>query len=92
MPKHNLKSGSGGLENGVHFTWRVVKSRAKAAGLSDDVFNHTFRGTGMTDYMKNDGDLRKAQQMANHESPKTTELYDRSGDSFTLDEVERIRL
>jgi integrase/recombinase XerD len=26
----------------------------------------------------------------NHESPKTTKLYDRTSDQITLDEVERI--
>ena len=28
--------------------------------------------------------------MAAHESPRTTMLYDRTGDEITLDEVERI--
>ena len=27
--------------------------------------------------------------MAAHESPRTTKLYDRTGDEITLDEVER---
>ena len=27
--------------------------------------------------------------MAAHESPRTTKLYDRTGDAITLDEVER---
>ena len=30
------------------------------------------------------------QQMANHESARTTGLYDRRDDQLTLDEVERI--
>jgi hypothetical protein len=30
--------------------------------------------------------------MAAHESPKTTKLYDRTGDAITLDEVERIKI
>jgi hypothetical protein len=30
--------------------------------------------------------------IANHESPRTTNLYDRTGDEITLDEVERIRI
>jgi integrase/recombinase XerD len=34
--------------------------------------------------------LEKAQQMAAHESPKTTKLYDRTDDTVTLDKVERI--
>jgi hypothetical protein len=35
---------------------------------------------------------RHAQQMAGHESPRTTKLYDRTKDEITLSEVERIRL
>ena len=30
--------------------------------------------------------------MAAHESPRTTKLYDRTGDEITLDEVERIQI
>ena len=31
-------------------------------------------------------------QMAAYESPRTTKLYDRTGDQITLDEVERIAI
>ena len=41
---------------------------------------------------QNDGRLEHAQQMAGHESPRTTKLYDRTKDEITLSEVERIRL
>jgi integrase/recombinase XerD len=34
--------------------------------------------------------INTAQQIAAHESPKTTKLYDRTSDQITLDEVERI--
>jgi hypothetical protein len=30
--------------------------------------------------------------LANHESPRTTELHDRTNDTRTLDEIERITL
>ena len=36
------------------------------------------------------GTLEKAQQMAAHESAKTTKLYGRTYDTIILDEVERI--
>jgi hypothetical protein len=36
--------------------------------------------------------LENAQLMAAHESPRTTKLYDRTGDEITLDEVERIAI
>jgi hypothetical protein len=48
--------------------------------------------TGITIYLENDGRLEHAQQMAGHESPRTTKLYDRTKDEITLSEVERIRL
>ena len=51
---------------------------------------HTFRATGITAYLKNGGKLEVAQQMAAHESARTTGLYDRRGDEISLDEVERI--
>jgi hypothetical protein len=38
------------------------------------------------------GRLEHAQQMAGHESPRTTKLYDRTKDEITLSEVERIQL
>jgi len=40
----------------------------------------------------NGGLLQYAQQMAAHESARTTKLYDRTGDEITLDEVERITI
>ena len=52
----------------------------------------TWRATGITIYLENDGRLEHAQQMAGHESPRTTKLYDRTKDEITLSEVERIRL
>ncbi|CAN5857034.1 hypothetical protein BH24DEI2_BH24DEI2_18830 [soil metagenome] len=68
----------------------MLKRRAKAANLTDAISPHTFRATGITVYLKNGGTLEKAQQIAAHESPRTTKLYDRTSDELTLDEIERI--
>lgn len=70
--------------------FRMVKRRAKAAGLSATTCCHTFRATGITAYLSNGGTIEKAQQIAAHESPRTTKLYDRTKDEISLDEVERI--
>jgi site-specific recombinase XerD len=70
--------------------FRMIQRRARAAGLSADTCCHTFRATGITAYLDNGGTLENAQAMAAHESPRTTKLYDRTGDEITLDEVERI--
>jgi len=70
--------------------YRMIQRRARAAGIKTKIGNHTFRATGITAYMKNGGKLETAQQIANHESPRTTKLYDRRQDEISLDEVERI--
>lgn len=73
------------------YAWQRVQRRVLAAGLPlAGICNHSFRGTGITTYLKNGGTLEKAQQMANHESPRTTKLYDRTSDEISLDEVEKI--
>jgi integrase/recombinase XerD len=70
--------------------WRMIRRRAAAAGIKTEIGCHTFRATGITAYLKNGGKLEIAQQMANHESSRTTGLYDRRNDEVSLDEVERI--
>lgn len=70
--------------------WRMIERRARAAGIRTKIGNHSFRATGITEYLKNGGKLEIAQQMANHESARTTGLYDRRNDQVSLDEVERI--
>ena len=70
--------------------WRMIERRARAAGIHTRIGNHSFRATGITEYLTNGGKLEIAQQMANHESARTTGLYDRRNDQVSLDEVERI--
>ena len=68
----------------------MIKRRAATAGLSPSTCCHTFRATGITAYLSNGGTLEHAQQIAGHASPKTTKLYDRTADTVTVDEIERI--
>jgi len=68
----------------------MIRRRAAGAGIKTLIGCHTFRATGITAYLKNGGKLEVAQQMAAHESARTTGLYDRRGDDISLDEVERI--
>jgi site-specific recombinase XerD len=72
--------------------WRMIRRRAAAAGIAAPIGNHSFRATGITAYLANGGALEHAQEMAGHESPRTTKLYDRTKERLTQDEVERIRL
>jgi integrase/recombinase XerD len=77
------------LQQDVH---RMIRQRAAAAGIKTEIGCHTFRATGITAYLKNGGKLEVAQQMAAHESSRTTGLYDRRRADVSLDEVERIAI
>jgi integrase len=72
--------------------YRMIARRARTAGIRTRIGNHSFRATGITEYLKNGGKLEIAQQMAAHESARTTGLYDRRDDAVSLDEVERIAI
>ncbi|MDE2774290.1 MAG: tyrosine-type recombinase/integrase [Gemmatimonadota bacterium] len=69
----------------------MIRRRARAAGISTDVCNHSFRATGITAYLENpEARVEVAQYLAGHADPKTTKLYDRRDDRISLDEIERI--
>ena len=73
----------------------MIKRRAAAADLPPSTCCHTFRATGITAYLSrarraHGGTLEHAQRIAAHASPKTTKLYDRTADTITVDEIERI--
>lgn len=70
----------------------MIRRRAARAGIYTEIGCHTFRATGITTYLLNGGTLEHAQQIAAHESPRTTKLYDRTRDEITLDEIERIQI
>jgi integrase/recombinase XerD len=70
--------------------YRMIRRRAAAAGIATKVSCHSFRATGITVYLQNGGKLEVAQQMAGHESARTTGLYDRRNDAVALDEIERV--
>jgi site-specific recombinase XerD len=70
--------------------YRMIRRRAQDAAVSTKTCCHSFHATGITEYLRNGGKLEVAQQMANHESARTTGLYDRRNDQVSLDEVERI--
>lgn len=69
----------------------MIRRRGRLAGLETHIGCHTFRATGITAYLKNGGRLEVAQRMANHESARTTGLYDRRLEEFSVSELDRIR-
>jgi site-specific recombinase XerD len=70
---------------------RVVKQRAAAAGLGDDLGCHSCRATGITNYLIHGGTLEQAAVIAGHSSTRTTQLYDRRRDLVAPDEIERVK-
>lgn len=70
----------------------MIKRRAKTADLGESICCHTFRATGITNYLENQGTLEKAQAIAAHSSPRTTKLYDRTCDQVDLGEIEKIQI
>jgi integrase len=70
--------------------YRMIGRRARDAGVHTQIGCHSFRATGITEYLRNGGKLEVAQQMANHESARTKGLYDRRNDQVSLGEVERL--
>jgi integrase/recombinase XerD len=68
---------------------QMIKRRARDAGLPPNTCCHTFRATGITEYLRGGGTIGKAQKIAAHESSHTTKLYDPS-DKIMLAEIDRI--
>jgi len=71
--------------------WQMIKRRSKQAGLPEEICCHTFRATGITNYLQNGGTIETAAQIAAHESTRTTQLYNRVNEEVDLGEIERIR-
>src|ERR1700719_16869 len=71
---------------------KLVEKQAKTIGIFKRVCCHSFRATGVTEYMNSGGTIEIAQRIAGHTSPATTRIYDRSGDRLTLEEIERVQI
>ncbi len=68
---------------------KMIKRRAKRAGLPGEVCAHSFRGTGITEYLRAGGPLETAARIAGHASTRTTQLYNRLPEEVSLDEIVR---
>ena len=75
-----------------HTALKMIKRRAREAGLPAEISNHSLRGTGITAYLRNGGNLETAARIAGHESTRTTQLYNRVHEELSLDEIERIHI
>jgi integrase/recombinase XerD len=51
---------------------------------------HSFRATGITTFLQNDGTLEAAQQIAGDADSRTTKLYDRRDQKVLLEDMEPV--
>jgi site-specific recombinase XerD len=82
---------------------RMIKRRLDKAGLDlksgpASIYTaHSFRSSGITNYLENGGTLEVAQWIAGHADSRTTKLYrttnlhDSCEQKLSLEDVERIR-
>lgn len=74
-----------------HTAIKMVKRRALEAELPDEISNHSFSGTGITEYLRNGGDLNRRT----HRRPRIDAhhaAYNRVHEELSLDEMERINI
>ncbi len=71
--------------------YRMIKGRAKAAGIRTNISNQSGRKTGITTLLKNGGLLEQAQDIVGHADPRTTRLYDARRKVIEQSEIERVQ-
>jgi site-specific recombinase XerC len=75
----------------VFSTKVAISWRSATSDLPAHYSPHSFRATGITKFLENDGTLEAAQRVAGHADSRTTKLYDRRGQKVLLEDMERIR-
>jgi len=71
--------------------FHMIHRKIQKIGLPKEIGCHSFRGTGITNFLENGGDIETAARIAGHASTRTTQLYDRRDDIVNQGEIERIR-
>ena len=67
----------------------MLKRGLKHAGLPAHYSPHSFRATGITNFLEIDGALEAAQRIASHADSRTTKLHDRRGQKVLLEDTQR---
>ena len=70
--------------------FEMTRRRSEFAGIDTVICNHSFRATGITTYLANEGDLDNARILAGHSRTDTTRLYDRNIERRKMSEIIKI--
>ena len=68
----------------------MIKRRTRRADLPAEIYAHSFRGTGTTEYLRNGGDLEVVARIAGHASTRTMQLYNKLPEEISLDDIKCI--
>ena len=71
---------------------KMIERRAALAGLSREICAHRFRGTGITEYLRNGREFEVVARIAGNESTRTTQFHNRLPEEISLDEIDRIHI
>lgn len=74
-----------------HRVFEMVRRRARQAGITKDISCHSFRATGITEFLKAGGRLDRAQRRAHHADSRTTKVYDHSDEDVSLEDIELVQ-
>ena len=70
----------------------MIKRRARKSGLPAEICAHSFRGTGITEYLRNGSDPEVAARTARYASTRKTERYNKLPEEISLNEIERLHI
>ena len=69
---------------------QALRAPRSVADIETQIATTTSPPPSSTEYLLNGGKLEVTQLMVDHESSRTTGIYDHRSDRVSLDEVERI--